>query len=64
MVKRDAAWASQVASERPALTTRIQCDEDSGQDEVNQGSIGEDRVARFNEQLRSGIGTGRPTRDE
>lgn len=63
MVKRDAAWASQVAAERPALTTRIQCDEDSGRDEVNQGTDSENRVDIFNRQLRSGIGTGRPTRE-
>ena len=63
MVQRDQAWASKVAAERPALTTRIQCDEDSGRDEINQGSEGENRVTRFNEQLREGLGTGRPTRE-
>jgi hypothetical protein len=54
----DRTYPSGVAGARPVLTTRIHCEPDEIEPEA-RGSASDDRVARFNEQLREGIGTGR-----
>jgi hypothetical protein len=57
---RDVCYPSVIAAERPALVTRLTWEDDRDANELaSRGTEGEDRVARFNEQLRSGIGTGR-----
>jgi len=58
---RDQCWPSEIAAQRPMCAPRIHCPA-SDNEEVSsiRGSLADDRVARFNEQLRSGIGTGRP----
>jgi hypothetical protein len=60
----DRTYPSGVARERPMLTTRIHCepDEPGRAEDVTHSDSGS-RVERFNEQLRSGLGTGRPTRE-
>ena len=72
--KRDQAWASEIAGERPALVTRIQCEEGREIDPRNtlrgvpppedmfepEPPAFENQVARFNRSLREGLGTGRP----
>jgi hypothetical protein len=58
---RDKAYPSEIAALRPIGATRIHCsDEMPEQDAALRGSESDNRVARFNEQLRSGLGTGRP----
>ena len=54
----DRTYPSQIAAERPILATRFQCSDVEDESSL-MGEEGEDRVARFNRQLRSGIGTGR-----
>jgi hypothetical protein len=66
--QRDKTYPSQIAAERPMLTTRIHCYEYStdGNESLAGGEHDEhteSAIERFNRQLRSGIGTGRPTED-
>jgi len=55
---RDKAYPSQIAAERPALATRIHCEEPAEADETLRGGEHEmhvtERVERFNRQLRGG----------
>lgn len=55
---RDKTYPSQIAAERPALVTRIQCEESGEPSESIRGREGDDRVAEFNRRLRAGHGTG------
>jgi len=61
---RDKAYPSQIAAERPALATRIHCFEPPEIDDSLRGGEHAEHTSsmcdRFNEQLRSGLGTGRP----
>lgn len=71
---RDKAYPSEIASQRPALATRIHCREDySSMDPRNSlrgveppeppppmDWTGENMCDRFNRQLRSGLGTSFP----
>ena len=63
---RDDMWVSEIAAERPKLTTKMRCLEEVGDDgrrpsmELMAGEETDDRCAEFNQQLRSGLGTGRP----
>jgi hypothetical protein len=62
---RDVCYPSVIAAERPLLATRLTWEDDRDANELaSRGGEGEDMVARFNRQLRSGLGTGRPTNDE
>ena len=49
---RDEANVSQIANERPALAPRIQSQDECDPECSLRGSDSEDRVARFNRQLR------------
>jgi hypothetical protein len=64
----DRTYASGVAGARPMLTTRIHCepdDKDVNYEEAGvPGSDKSDRVRLFNSELRSGLGTGRPSNDD
>lgn len=51
---RDGAYASEIAAERPKLATRIHCQTDCDPECSISGDVSEDRVARFNRQLREG----------
>jgi hypothetical protein len=52
---RDVCYPSVIAAERPALVTRLTWEDDRDPDELaSMGSEAEDRVARFNRQLRGG----------
>ena len=61
----DRTYPSGVAGARPVLTTRIHCEPDEAPErhDVEAGSAQSDRVRQFNEELRSGLGTGRPSRE-
>ena len=72
---RDQAWPSQIAAQRPALVTRIQCDEPAEEVDANrtirgssvnyEGEVeGEGRLAIFNRQLRRGHAETIDDRDE
>jgi hypothetical protein len=64
---RDEPWVSEIAASRPKLTTKFRCLEEIGEDgrrpsqEIMSGDEDESVCERFNRELRSGIGTGRPT---
>jgi hypothetical protein len=55
---RDKTYPSQIAAERPALVTRIHCEESPEPEETLRGGEKEmhtdERVALFNRQLRGG----------
>ena len=63
---RDEMWVSEIAASRPKLTTKFRCLEEYGDDgrrpsmELMSGSEDESPCERFNRELRSGLGTGRP----
>jgi hypothetical protein len=57
---RDKMYASEIAAQRPILATRMQCSDVEEESSVHDG---ESACEKFNRQLRSGIGTGRPTED-
>jgi hypothetical protein len=61
-VIRDVCYPSVIAACRPALATRLtwEDNEEASGENINRGTSGDNRVAKFNEQLRSGLGTGRP----
>lgn len=65
---RDKIYPSQVAAQRPIMAPRLHCSQDNAEEyspELSiRGDSSDDRVARFNEQLRSGLGTGRPDNND
>ena len=64
-VIRDVCYPSVIAACRPKLATRLTWEDEDGEvnktgsSNINSGSEGDNRVRKFNEQLRSGLGTGR-----
>jgi hypothetical protein len=65
---RDKLYPSQIAAERPMMTTRIHCYETPDIEDVLRGGEQpmhtESACDKFNRELRSGIGTGRPDDSE
>ena len=53
---RGVCYPSQIAADRPLLVTRMTWEEneEASGEAFNRGDAGEDRVARFNRQLREG----------
>jgi hypothetical protein len=52
---RDVCYPSTIAAERPLLVTRLTWEDERDPDDLaSQGSEGEDRLVRFNRQLRGG----------
>jgi hypothetical protein len=52
---RDVCYPSVIAAERPLLATRLTWEDERDPDDLaSRGSESEDRVARFNRQLREG----------
>jgi hypothetical protein len=64
---RDKVYPSQIAAERPMMATRIHCAEQPQIEDTLRGGEQpmhtESACDKFNRELRSGIGTGRPDFD-
>jgi hypothetical protein len=67
---RDKAYPSQISAERPLGVTRIRCDaaddvtDETGLRGGEAAEHNESAVDRFNRELRSGQGTGRPFNED